>query len=243
VFSSVAALGFLDSREKALLVWVVALTLLAVIKVDGFIGSVMAVLRSLTHPKLVLLYGSTALYCATLVFLANAVGVWHTTGVKATVYWFFGTGVILAGNAVGISPDEPIDLRKLLRGALRFTLLVEFLVNLYVLPFAAELFLVPLIATLVMQIAAQYEWPIDPRVPQFVDHLLKAIGLGLIAYVVVTAATDLSRFLARENVEDLVIAPMLTLALVPFLWLTAWYSRREQVNLRKRWHTVADPSA
>jgi hypothetical protein len=131
-----------------------------------------------------------------------------------------------------------------LRGAFKFTLLVEFLVNLYILPFAAELFLVPLIATLVvMQIAAQFDRSIDPQVPQFVDHLLKAIGLGLIAYVVISAATDLSRFLARKNAEDLLIAPMLTLAFVPFLWLSAWYSRREQVNLRKRWHTVADPSA
>jgi hypothetical protein len=70
--------------------------------------------------------------------------------------------------------------------------------------------------------------------------VLKAIGLGLIAYMVVSAATDLSGFLARKNGEDFLTAPALTLALVPFLFLVAWASRREQANLRKRWQAASE---
>ena len=52
--------------------------------------------------------------------------------------------------------------------------------------------------------------------------------------VLVRVSTDLGGFLTRENAEDFLVGPALTLALVPLLYAVAWYSRRELANLRRQ---------
>ncbi len=234
VFATLAVLDFLNSREKALVVWLVAIFAFAALKSGDLGSSFLGVLRVLCSSKLLLLFGSAALYSAALVVLGRELGLWHTSAIKATIYWFFGTGVILAGNATQVSPEDPAFVRKLLRGALRLTILVEFLVNLYVFPLVVELLLVPLILLFIgMQVVAEYEADKAP-VRKVINGLLGTIGVGLMLYVVVRALGDLGGFWTRENAEDFLVAPVLTLALVPFLCLVAWVSKRELDNLRKR---------
>ena len=173
-----AFFDFLSSREKAIIIWAVVLVGFAAYKSDGLGSSFGAVLRSIFLTKLVFLFGTAAAYCAGLVLAANKLALWHTTAIKATVYWFFGTGVVLAASAV-TGRDNP-DL----------------------------------------------------------DAVLVAFGFGLMLWVAVEAATSLKSLLTRENAEDLLLAPALTLAFVPYLQLVAWRSRRELENLRKRWRTA-----
>jgi hypothetical protein len=48
---------------------------------------------------------------------------------------------------------------------------------------------------------------------------------------------DLDGFLTGENAEKLLIAPALTLAVIPLAYAVAWYSKREQQRLWKRLRT------
>jgi hypothetical protein len=243
VSGTLAVLDFLNSREKALVVWLVAIVAFAALKSDGLASSFLGVLRALCSSKLLLLFGSAALYSAALVFLGKELGLWHTTATKATVYWFFGTGVILVGRATQVCPDDSAFLRKLLRGALKLTILVEFLVNLYVFPVAIELLLVPLILLLIgMQVVAEYEADVAP-IRKVINGMLGTIGVGLMLYVAVRALGDLGVFWTRENAEDFLVAPVLTLALVPFLCLVAWVSKRDLDDLRKRRSWPLTPAA
>jgi hypothetical protein len=129
MYGTLALVDVLNAREKAILLWLVAIVAFAAIKSDGLGSSFWGVLRALASPKLLLLFGTAAVYSGALVFLGNEAGFWHTSATKATVYWFFGTAVILVGNATQVSPDDPAFVRKLLRGSLKLTILVEFLVN------------------------------------------------------------------------------------------------------------------
>ncbi len=243
VFEWLGVLDFFNNREKAILLWTVGLGVFAAIKSDGLGGSFLSVLGALASPKLLLLFGSAALYCATLLFLANAAELWHSTALRATVYWFLGSGVVLVGRATQARLGESITLRKLLRGALKLTILVEFLVNLYVFPFGVELVLVPVIFLFVMlQVVDEYN-PADPPIAQFINGVLLVVGFGLMAYVAVSAIGDLDGFLTRENAEDFLVAPALTLAFVPCLYGVAWVSRREQENLRRRFRSISNSPA
>jgi hypothetical protein len=162
---------------------------------------------------------------------------------KATVYWFFGTAVILAGNATQVSPGSPAFIRKLLRGSLKLTIVVEFLVNLYVFPLAVELLLVPLLFLLIgTQVVVEHEPNMAPA-RKVINAVLGTIGVAVTLYPGVRVLGDWSGFWTRENAEDLLVAPVLTLALVPFLCLVAWESGRELDNLRKRWSPAVDSTA
>jgi hypothetical protein len=204
------------------------------VKADGFASSLVGVLRAVADPKLMLLFGSAAIYGAILVLAASEASLWHTTATKETVYWFFGGGVVLVGKAVVAATSDPGFLKKLLKQALRVTIVVEFLVNLYVFPLAVELLLVPFVFLFVMLEVVAASDPAYKQVHALVNSVLVAIGLGLLAYVAFSALTDLGGFLTRENVEKFLVAPALTVAFIPFLYCVGWLSWREQANLRKR---------
>jgi hypothetical protein len=142
------------------------------------------------------------------------------------VYWFVGTAVVLLGDATHSSPHEPEMAKKLFRRAVRFTLIVDFLIALYVFPFGVELFLVPFILAFVgMQVVVTG----DPKMTdakRVIDGVLIAIGVALMIYVSISAISDLDGLLTRENAETFLLAPALTLAFVPVLYIVAWLSKR-----------------
>lgn len=221
-------LEFLNAREKAAVLWALAILGFCLVKGDGLAGQLVATIRTLFGWKLLLAFGSAALYAGLLLWLADELGLWHLTAAKASAYWFFGTGVVLIATAIQSSPDEPISWGKFVHKGLKFAILADFVINLYVLPFAVEFFLVPLIVVFVAVLAMKPENPV-------VLGILLVINLSLLAYVTERVIADPSAFFARETAEDFLVAPALSLAVLPLLGVIAWYSRWELLQLRKRW--------
>ncbi len=92
---------FLNSREDAILVWTVAIVGYAAWKDPHGIGaSVAGVIRALAQPKLLLLFGAALLYVVGVVAGASRLGLWHASSLKATIYWFGGTAIVLVGESV-----------------------------------------------------------------------------------------------------------------------------------------------
>jgi hypothetical protein len=229
---------FLNSREDAILLW--SLAILAFVFYKDFRGMASAsysVLRAALHWKLVLLYGTAGAYGAALVYGAQQLGLWHTTTLKATIYWFVGTAVVLVGEAVSGTPQsDPRFRRRVLRRVAAWTLLIEFAVNLYALPFLVEavvLFIVILFVGMQAVIESGLT-PTAPAVRRLIEIVLGTIGTLYFVYFLVRTFTDLAGFWTRENAEDFLVGPALTLALIPFLDAVTWYSRRELANLRRQ---------
>lgn len=233
---TLAFTDLLDPREKAVLAWAALILCLAVVKGDGFIGNVGACVRALLAWKLMLAFGMAALYSTLLLWAASEAGLWHQTATKATIYWFLGTGVLLVGRAIDAGrPGIPIPWRAFLREALKLAIVVDFLLNFYVLPFLVEfVFLIPVVAFCVLTKAMA---PHDRNANQlrpWINGVLFCIALGLTANLVVRVVGDPGGFFDRESAEDFLVAPAMSVALVPYLCTVAWYSRRELENLRRR---------
>jgi hypothetical protein len=122
-----------------------------------------------------------------------------------------------------------------LRPALRLTLIVEFLVNLYVFPFGVEMVLVPFVVLVVLVEAVAALDPAQAPAQRFSSGVITTIGFGLLAYVVVSVLSDLSGFLTRENAEDFLLAPALTLASFPILFVVVRWVRWDTPAVRRRW--------
>lgn len=233
--TSLAVGDFLNGREKAAVLWTLAILAYAAMG-DGVRSGFVGVVRTFFHWKLLLLFGTAAAYCAGVVYLAARAGVWHEAALKDTVYWFFTGGVALVGDAVThAAPGDPGYFKRLLRQSLKFAVIVAFLVNLYVLPFPAELVVVPLILFLVVsQVVAEHDASLaQTRKP--IGFTLTAIVAVLLAYIAVRAVRDPAGLFTRENLESLLVPAALPFAFAPFLSAWAWISRREQERLRRRW--------
>jgi hypothetical protein len=233
-----AFLDFVDSREKAVLVWTLVAFAWAVMKVDGFLVSLGGILHVL-YGKLLLPFVLLASYCAGLVIAAQPLGLWHTTAIKEIVYWFFGTGVLLVGRAIE-SANSPNWARTIFRPALRLTLIVEFLINLYVFPFGIEMVLVPFVVLFVLVEAVAALDQAQAPAQRFSSGVITTIGFGLLAYVLVSVFNDLSGFLTRENAEDFLLVPALTLASFPILFVIVRWVRSDTAGVRRRWQAGID---
>jgi hypothetical protein len=236
--------SFLNSREDAFLLW--SLIILGLVFYKDPRGTATAVwggVRALCTPKLLLLYGSAALYSAGVVLLASRLDLWHRSALRETIYWFLGTAVVLVGYAVTHPPGDKLFL-KILRRALAVTIIVEFAVNLYVFPLLVEIILIALVLLFFgMQAFAQRDSTIDAATRKAIDVVILAIGVFLLASFAVRALSDLEGFLSRDTAERLLVVPLFTLTLIPFLFLVAWYSQRELGNMRARFGATRNHAA
>jgi hypothetical protein len=229
---------FLNSREDSILLWAVAILAYVTYKGPSIWLSFFGLTRLIFASKLTILFGSAALYSAAVVLLAKKLGLWHTTALKETIYWFVGIGVVLVGDATQATPN-PDYAKKVVRRLLKVTLVIEFVVNLYVFPLAVEIVLVFLVLAFAgMQALAEHKpSSTDQTTRKVIDGVLIGIGVFLFASFAVRALSDLDAFLTRETAERFLVVPALTLAFIPFLYLVAWFSPWEQARLRKRWRT------
>jgi hypothetical protein len=237
--------NLLDSREKAAVFWLVILLTYAIVKAGREVASPLGqVVHALLGWKLMLVFGSAAAYCAVLVFGASRLGLWHTTAAKETAYWYFTGAVALVGRSVShANPSDPGFYKSLVRHAIKWTIVIEFLVNLYVFPLALELILMPFfLLFLAMQVYLSYD-PTPGPVGPFVNVVLGLGGIFLMSYAIAAVIADPSRLFTRENVETLLVAPAFTVAFIPFVWMWGWISWREQRNIRRRLQIQYDASA
>jgi hypothetical protein len=225
---------FLNSREDALLLW--ALLILGYVTYKdarGIGSSAWNVLRAFMVPKLLALFGSAALYSAGLVLLAERIGLWHTTALKETVYWFIGSAVILTAKAVDATPSGG-HMRAVVRHAVNLGIAIAFLVNFYVFSLAYEVVFLFLVGALSLGAAVSETADVDPAAGRVMSRGLMLIGLFLLVTFTVRAIFNPGELFTRETAERFLVVPVLTLALLPYLLAVAWYCRREMANVRHR---------
>jgi hypothetical protein len=226
--------AFLNSREDAGLVWTVIVLAFVIYKVPSVLGNFSYIVWLAIKPPLVFLFGGAALYCAALLVMANELGVWDTSAAKETVYWFLGTGLVLAGHATKARPD-PDYARTLLRRALKAAILIEFIVNFYVFPLSAELVFVPLVGLLgVMEVWNKGQAEPDPRLGKLTGGALAILGWAVLVSFLVRIGLHPGDLLSRDTLERVLVVPALTIAFIPFLYLIAWSSCRQLEGIRRR---------
>jgi hypothetical protein len=228
---------FLNSREDAFVLWaLLAVGYLIFKDARGIGGAFLNVVRAALHPKLVILFGSAFLYLLLLVYAAEVAGLWHTTSLNATVYWFVGTAVVLISDAVTRASPRDLDLtRRTLKRLIGVTILIEFVVTLYVFPLAVEVIGVGIAVTFTMlQVVVGHDASADPRARRLIEGVLTTVGVVYLAYFAVRGVGDLlDGAISREPAEEFLVGPVLTIALIPLLYVAARWSRRDKENYRR----------
>ncbi|MBA3432185.1 MAG: hypothetical protein H0U16_11995 [Actinobacteria bacterium] len=231
MFAALAFFDFLNSREDAILIWIVVAATFLFSRVPDLWPQVLLVTRSFLSPKLLFgIWIPAAVYVLALLFVAERGGAWHTSSSKETGYWFAGTALVLAGGAT--QANDAAKFWKLVRSVLKVTIVVEFLVNLYVFPLAFELVLIPLIVVFAgMQAVAE----VDPKlesVRKLIGFILSILGFVLAARAAASALQDLDGLFTWEHLEQFLVPFALTAVFVPFLFYVALRSTYELVLMR-----------
>lgn len=185
--------------------------------------SLFNVLRTFAQPVVLGTTLGLAAYTAALAVLGEHLGIWETSLIKETVIWFLGTGFVLLMNISRVL-DRDDWFQSEAKRALRVAVLIDFFINLAVLPLPVELVLVPALTALLLMSVFAGDRDDLRQAKGCVDGVLSFLGLCLFGYVGVRVLTDWQSFNNPATLESLLLPIWLTLAVMPYIYALGLWS-------------------
>jgi len=185
---------------------------------------------ALSRPILVVL-AAMCLYIALILCAANRLNLWHVDMLKDTMIWAFGPALVMVFNHDNASRN-PDHFKKTVLAAIRLTVLIEFVINFYVLHIALELVMFPamlVLASLLAVAESKQEYAAVKRLTQF---LLGALGTAVLSYAAIRFAGDVDSFASQDTLRLFLLPIALTVMFVPFVYALAVYTGYENIFIR-----------
>lgn len=231
----------LNNREWATLVWL-AIGVTWVLSRKDMRPLVANVVRTAIHPLLlipaVVLWGWTAL----VVLAAFRLHLWTGDLFKDTVIWLIGPALGLYFSVTKLSKD-PLFFRRMARDTVRYTVLIEFYVNLRVFSLPVELLLLPTITFLaLLAVVAGTDKKYRP-VKTLLDYLMFFAGMALLVFVTVTLVNSLHGEDFGHDARDLALPVWLTIGALPYLHALSLFTGYQSAFVRVDWWMKGDKKA
>ena len=222
--------GQLSNREIALLVWL-AIFLVAIIAYRPTRQSLGPFIRLIFFSKISLVLFAMLAYVTFIVVIFYWLHLSHWWMLKDALFWLFGTAIILLFNT-DKATEEDHYIRKIALDNLKFAVVLDFVINLYVFDLAVELVLLPFLAALAMLSVVAATKDEYKLVKRLINWVTAAIGFGFVLYAVISVLANPRSFATVKNLEDFLTPIVLTLTFLPFIYAVALYSAYERLFTR-----------
>jgi hypothetical protein len=230
-------LGLLDNREKAWLIWI-AFGLILVLRSKNFPSSLVSVVKTLLSKQILIVLAAMVGYVSLEVCVFHRLGLWDFGMVKATVVWLLGQALVMVFNHNRAHKDASYFKRTVL-ASLKVALVLDFLVNFYVLPIFLEIALVPILFLVAAMLELSKTREEYIRVRHLMQYVMAAIGFSLLGYATARLIGDVDSFASVDTLRLFALPIVLTLLFLPFVYALAVYTAYETIFVRiKLW--VAD---
>jgi len=180
------------------------------------------------------------LYVVGIVWLLAAIGVWDVQLLKGTIEWFFfGALPLMLSSATARGTDGV--LMKTVKDSVRIVILFEFLINTYTFPFFVEIFLVPLLALITMLdvvVGSKKEYAIMGKTIKVAQI---SAGFVILGFAVGQAIVDFQNLKTLETLRSVCLVPLLTMLIIPFIYIALVTMNYEIVFLRLNFRTEMSP--
>ncbi len=206
----------INSRDLSLAIWF-GLIFIWLLRSHEVREGLSNVLNALTQRIILLSMTTMLVYLSAFVYLLHRSQIWEIGNLKDTVYWLFGSGLVLFINIDHVREDG--YLVKAVIENLKLVIVLEFIVNLYVFNLWLELILVPFLLLLGGMLGLASTNEKYERVRDFLARILGILGFGILIFVGVSIAKDIGEFFSLDNLRDFLIPILLTISLIPFLYL------------------------
>lgn len=214
-------LEILNTRELASIIWGLVIFLYAARSksVRESLGSLLKTAFTGIMLKIFLLMG---VYIIVMVLLISQSSLWFPALIKEVIIWIFGTGIVLIMKA-GKTTDKKFFIGVLV-DSIKFTVLVEFVVQLYTFNIVVELLLVPILILIVgMNVVSKYREDAQ-IVKKFTDYLLGAIGITYLIYSASQILSNIQQFTTYSNLASFLVPIALTILFLPFVYLLSVFA-------------------
>lgn len=225
----------LNNREWATLVWI-GVGLIWLLWRKETRESSVSLLRTAANPVLVVPAIVMWAWTAIVVFVAYRLHLWTNDLIKDTVIWSIGPALGLYFSANDVGKDPHFFRRAALR-TIRYSVLIEFYVNLRVFSLFVELVLLPgvtLLALLVWFAGTDEKYRPTKCV---LDVLVGLVGLAIVIYVTASLIGSWRQEDPWHDLRELALPIWLTIGVLPFVLAFSLFSGYQAAFWRIDWHT------
>ena len=182
-------------------------------------------------PKIIIPFMLLFIYSFLIVLILRKIHFWSLSNLKETIYWFFFSGMIIIFRVVADETTEK-PFRKIIKELVTFTIILEFIVNTYVFKLPFEMFFVPTIAILTAiytYASIKIEYKIIEKI---IGTLLAIIGMAIFVQALIQIYSDFGKFASVNTLIDFVLPPILTVSILPAIYLLLLYASYESLFTR-----------
>ncbi|MES2380033.1 MAG: hypothetical protein V4538_03265 [Bacteroidota bacterium] len=228
-----------STREISLFIW--ATLALMVMLFNASIREELFIIFKLLFGKkigsVILLH---ACYTFCILLVLYKIEMWNSSFIKDTVFWFVFVGVILS---VQIDKAKGNNFfKETVKESFKWSIMVEFLVNLYTFSLVTEIILVPILVLSSALITFSESVPKYEQVNKLLNKLVILISLLLIAIAVYKIFKDYQTVLSLNTAFSFLLPPILMVLHIPFLYLLALYMNYEELFIDIKYFTQDEDS-
>jgi len=225
-----------SNREIASALWLLVLAGY-VLSIRGVRKNLEGLIRTALHWKLLLVMVLLGGYTWLVVVALARLDLWSAELLKDTIFWFLFAGLALAFSAIDSAQEKRGFWRRLILNQIKITILVEWLFNTYTFSLLTEIGLVPLLTFLVVFDAVAGSKPDFRPAAKVTSWVLAFAGFALVAFSLRAAISSFAPDQTRAALRSIALAPLLSIALIPFAFFLALITTYELLLLRLRFAT------
>lgn len=223
----------LTSRELSLVIWSGAIVVWA-LSVSAVRKSLGPMIRSLMTPALGLPLVMMLGYVGAVVAGLHRAGWWQPGDTKDTILWIVGFAVVTFFETPEISRD-PSRLKRVVAEVLSLAVVIEFVMNLFVMRLLFELLLVPVMAMVAMLLVLAEQRKEHAEAARLLRLAQSSIGFCLAAYVAFQLVTRFGEIATIGTAREFALPILLSFLFLPFQYLMALYAGYDGVLRRLGW--------
>jgi hypothetical protein len=202
-----------------------------IFKKPDILKPIWKVIQTFCQLKILIPVCAMLLYVAMSVFLLYRLELWRTGLLKDTIVWFCISAIAMVMRFV--PPDESKNVFKtIMTDNLKIVIILEFIVNTYTFSLPVELIIVPVITCLTLLEAVAGFDKKNAIVEKFVKGVLGILGLILLIVATKHVFDDFQNISKIDALRSIVLVPLLSILISPFIYLLVLYAKYDLVFLR-----------
>lgn len=223
-----------NNREIALLFWI-ALIVLAVL-LSKLRKSLVPIFKILTGKMFLIIFSLIGIYLYGIILLLKYLEVWQSSNLKDVLFWFFSVGLILVFKINDAKSNA--YFKGIFLSAIKWTIILEFIVNLYSFSLFTEIIILPVLVFLAMTQAVAEMDEKHKMVSKFLQNVIAVAGLLLFSFSLYKTVINFDAVLTFQNLIVFLLPSTITILFIPFVYFLALYSTYESYFIQLDFMTV-----
>ena len=229
--------SMLNNRELAALIWIgaAALWVLPKKKVREVLGGLV---KAFLKPQILISLVVMLAWVGLELWIGVRFSLWNPVLAQGTILWTLGSAGVLLFNSMQIDSDSDLHFfRRTIVATVSVSVVVEFLVNMYVMSIPEELVLQSVLIIPVVIATVAGVKPESKSVKTLCEVVLSVIGLTLLMFAARQVYLDWDQVDGQVLLLEFALPIWLTVGLLPFLYIFSIYVVYETVFHRINWET------